>query len=285
MTVSLPRVQRRSALRRIGLSLPVGGLLVAVFVLFALIPEVVASGDPAKLNVAQQFRPPSAEHWLGTDEVGRDLWTRVVHGTRYSLGMALAIVATGAAIGTIYGAAAGFAGGGIDELMMRIVDVFLSLPGFILAMAIAATIGRGIGPLVGALVIVWWPSYARLVRGMVLGLKERPHVEGARALGASAPYIVRRHIVPLMIEQLNVRVTQDLGYALVAVASLTFIGLGVQPPAPEWGLLLGGARAYISSSWWYPVFPGIAIALATVGFSLLGDGLAELLVHEHRARQ
>ena len=285
MTVSLPRVQRRSALRRIGLSLPVGGLLVAVFVLFALIPEVVASGDPAKLNVAQQFRPPSAEHWLGTDEVGRDLWTRVVHGTRYSLGMALAIVATGAAIGTIYGAAAGFAGGGIDELMMRIVDVFLSLPGFILAMAIAATIGRGIGPLVGALVIVWWPSYARLVRGMVLGLKERPHVEGARALGASAPYIVRRHIVPLMIEQLNVRVTQDLGYALVAVASLSFIGLGVQPPAPEWGLLLGGARAYISSSWWYPVFPGIAIALATVGFSLLGDGLAELLVHEHRARQ
>ncbi|TMF03648.1 MAG: ABC transporter permease [Chloroflexi bacterium] len=285
MTVSLPRVQRRSGLRRIGLSLPVGGLLVAVFVLFALIPEVVASGDPAKLNVAQQFRPPSAEHWLGTDEVGRDLWTRVVHGTRYSLGMALAIVATGAAIGTIYGAAAGFAGGGIDELMMRIVDVFLSLPGFILAMAIAATIGRGIGPLVGALVIVWWPSYARLVRGMVLGLKERPHVEGARALGASAPYIVRRHIVPLMIEQLNVRVTQDLGYALVAVASLSFIGLGVQPPAPEWGLLLGGARAYISSSWWYPVFPGIAIALATVGFSLLGDGLAELLVHEHRTRQ
>ena len=285
MTVSLPRVQRRSGLRRIGLSLPVGGLLVAVFVLFALIPEVVASGDPAKLNVAQQFRPPSAEHWLGTDEVGRDLWTRVVHGTRYSLGMALAIVATGAAIGTIYGAAAGFAGGGIDELMMRIVDVFLSLPGFILAMAIAATIGRGIGPLVGALVIVWWPSYARLVRGMVLGLKERPHVEGARALGASAPYIVRRHIVPLMIEQLNVRVTQDLGSALVAVASLSFIGLGVQPPAPEWGLLLGGARAYISSSWWYPVFPGIAIALATVGFSLLGDGLAELLVHEHRARQ
>ena len=263
MTVSLPRVQRRSALRRIGLSLPVGGLLVAVFVLFALIPEVVASGDPAKLNVAQQFRPPSAEHWLGTDEVGRDLWTRVVHGTRYSLGMALAIVATGAAIGTIYGAAAGFAGGGIDELMMRIVDVFLSLPGFILAMAIAATIGRGIGPLVGALVIVWWPSYARLVRGMVLGLKERPHVEGARALGASAPYIVRRHIVPLMIEQLNVRVTQDLGYALVAVASLSFIGLGVQPPAPEWGLLLGGARAYISSSWWYPVFPGIAIAFST----------------------
>lgn len=268
-----------------GLSLPVGGLLVAVFVLFALVPEVVASGDPAKLNVAQQFRPPSAEHWLGTDEVGRDLWTRIVHGTRYSLGMALAIVAIGAAIGTIYGTAAGFAGGAADELMMRIVDVFLSLPGFILAMAIAASIGRGIGPLVGALVIVWWPSYARLVRGMVLGLKERPHVEGARALGASSPYIVRRHILPLMIEQLNVRVTQDLGYALVAVASLSFIGLGVQPPTPEWGLLLGGARAYISSSWWYPVFPGIAIALATVGFSLLGDGLAELLVPEHRTRQ
>jgi peptide/nickel transport system permease protein len=137
--------------------------------------------------------------------------------------------------------------------------------------------------LIAALVIVWWPGYARMVRGMVLGLRERPHVEGARALGASGPYIVRRHIVPLMLEQLNVRITQDLGYALVAVASLSFIGLGVQPPTPEWGLLLGGARAYITSSWWYPVFPGLAIAVATVGFALLGDGLSELVTRRQRA--
>jgi len=226
--------------------------------------------------VAAQFAPPSAEHLLGTDEVGRDLWTRIVYATRYSLGTALAIVLIGAAIGTLYGAIAGYVGATADEVMMRIVDVFLSLPGFILAMAVAASIGRGLGPLILALVIVWWPSYARFVRGMVLGLKERPHVEGARALGARAPYILRQHIVPLMTDQLNVRVTQDLGYALVAVASLSFIGLGVQPPTPEWGVLLGGARAYVSSSWWYPVFPGLAIALATVAFALVGDGLADL---------
>jgi peptide/nickel transport system permease protein len=262
--------------RRLHLPLLSGCALVLFFVVCAIAPGLVAPGDPLKLNVAAQFAPPGAEHLMGTDEVGRDLWTRIVYATRYSLGTALAIVVIGAAIGTVYGAIAGYLGGTADEVMMRIVDVFLSLPGFILAMAIAASIGRGLGPLILALVIVWWPSYARFVRGMMLTLKERPHVEGVRSLGASAPYIVRRHIVPLMIDQLNVRITQDLGYALVAVASLSFIGLGVQPPTPEWGVLLGGARAYISSSWWYPVFPGLAIAVATVGFSLLGDGLSDL---------
>jgi len=215
---------------------------------------------------------------MGTDEVGRDIWTRVVHGTRYSVGMALGIVFIGAAFGTLYGAVAGFLGGTTDEISMRIVDVFLSLPGFILAMAIAASVGRGIVPLIVALAIVWWPSYARLARGMVLSLKERPYVEGARALGATSPYIIRRHIVPLMFDQLNVRITQDIGYALVAVAGLSFIGLGAQPPAPEWGLLLSSARAYITSSWWYAIFPGLAIAFATVGLALLGDALSDLFL-------
>jgi peptide/nickel transport system permease protein len=265
------------------MSLWVGAGIVLVFMIFALAPNLVTSGDPNKLNVAAKFTAPSPAHWMGTDEVGRDLWLRIVYGTRYSIGMALAVIAIGSVFGVIYGAVAGFAGGKVDEIMMRVVDVFFSLPGFILAMAIAASIGRGIGPLIAALVIVWWPGYARMVRGMVLGLRERPHVEGARALGASAPYIVRRHIVPLMLEQLNVRITQDLGYALVAVASLSFIGLGVQPPTPEWGVLLGGARQYITSSWWYPVFPGLAITLATVGLALLGDGLSELMTRRQRA--
>jgi peptide/nickel transport system permease protein len=280
--VALPRsAQPAAQRRRVHVSLVFGGAIVLFFIVCAAVPQFVTPADPLKLNVASQFAPPSATHPMGTDEVGRDLWTRIVYATRYSLGTAVSIVLIGAAIGTVYGAVAGYVAGSVDEVMMRVVDVFLSLPGFILAMAVAASIGRGLGPLVVALVIVWWPSYARFVRGMVLGLKERPHVEGARALGASAPYIVRRHIVPLMIDQLNVRVTQDLGYALVAVASLSFIGLGVQPPTPEWGVLLGGARAYITSSWWYPVFPGLAIALATIGFALLGDGLSDL----HNARR
>ncbi len=272
---SVPDVPRKHR-PRIGGALVLGGIIVLALLVCAFLPDLVAPVDPTKLNVAAKFQPPSAAHWMGTDEVGRDLWSRIVHGTRFSVGMAIAVVGLGALIGTIYGAAAGFLGGKTDEVMMRVVDVFLSLPAFILAMAIAASIGRGIGPLIAALVIVWWPSYARLVRGMVLGLKERPHVEGARSLGGTGPYIVRRHIAPLTMEQLNVRVTQDVGYALVAVASLSFIGLGVQPPTPEWGLLLSGARAYITSSWWYPVFPGLAIALATVGFALFGDGFSEL---------
>jgi peptide/nickel transport system permease protein len=275
--VSLPQARTTAATRRwLDPPLLVGFAIVLFFAICALVPGLIAPSDPLKLNVAAQFAPPSAAHLMGTDEVGRDLWTRIVYATRYSLGTALVIVVIGATVGTVYGAIAGYVGETTDEVMMRVVDVFLSLPGFILAMAVAASIGRGLGPLIAALAIVWWPSYARFVRGMVLALKERPHVEGIRALGATAPYIVRRHIVPLMIDQLNVRVTQDLGYALVAVASLSFVGLGVQPPTPEWGVLLGGARAYISSSWWYPVFPGLAIALATVGFSLLGDGLSDL---------
>ncbi|HEX3722749.1 MAG TPA: ABC transporter permease, partial [Nitrolancea sp.] len=177
---------------------------------------------------------------------------------------------------------AGFIGRTTDEVMMRIVDVFLSLPGFILAMAIASSVGRGILPLIVALAIVWWPSYARVARGMVLTLKERPYVEGARALGATSSYIIRRHIVPLMFDQLNVRITQDIGYALVAVAGLSFIGLGAQPPAPEWGLLLSSARAYITSSWWYAIFPGLAIAFATVGLALLGDALSDLFLKSER---
>ena len=275
---SQPQVAAAPPARGRGLNLPLvmGSVIVVFFAACALLPGVIAPGDPLKLNVAAQFAPPGAAHLMGTDQVGRDLWTRIVHATRYSLGTAIAIVIVGAAIGTVYGAIAGYVGETVDEVMMRIVDVFLSLPGFILAMAVAASIGRGLGPLVAALVIVWWPSYARFVRSMVLGLKERPHVEGARSLGATAPYIMRRHIVPLMIDQLNVRITQDLGYALVAVSSLSFIGLGVQPPTPEWGVLLSDARAYISSSWWYPLFPGLAIALATVGFAMLGDGLSQL---------
>lgn len=257
-------------------SLVVGTVIVLLLLLFVLIPGIVAPRDSYKLDVAAQFSPPSAQHWMGTDELGRDLWTRIVHGARYSVGMALAIVMIGAVFGTVYGVVAGFRGKVADEIMMRIVDVFLSLPGFILAMAIAASIGRGIIPLVMALAIVWWPSYARLARGMVLVIKERPHVEGARALGATSPYIIRRHILPLMFDQLNVRITQDVGYALVAVAGLSFIGLGVQPPTPEWGLLLSGARSYITSSWWYTIFPGLAIALATVGIAMLGDSLSDL---------
>jgi peptide/nickel transport system permease protein len=210
---------------------------------------------------------------FGTDEVGRDVFSRVVHGTRYTLSMALAIVVIAAVIGTLLGLLSGYAGGWADQLVMRFTDIFFSLPAFIVAMAVAVALGRGIVSLVAALSIIWWPTYARLVRGMVLSIKERPHVRSAQALGASRARILRRHVLPFVQQPVVVRATQDIGYAVVAVASLSFIGVGAQPPTPEWGLILAGARVSVTSSWSYVVFPGLVIMLATTGFALLGDGL------------
>jgi peptide/nickel transport system permease protein len=253
----------------------IGLAIVTVFVVFAIAPGLIAPRNPTELDVASQLLPPSGEHLMGTDEVGRDLFTRVVHGTRYSLGMAAAVVAIGALIGIVVGALAGLAGGFVDNAVMRIVDVFLSLPVFVLAMAMAAVLGRGILPLVVALGLVWWPGYARIVRGMVMSVGKRQHVESARALGAGPLYILRRHILPFTVGQLNVRITQDMGFALVAVAGLSFIGLGVRPPTPEWGLMVSASRTHLVEAWWYPLFPGLMIALVTIGLSMLGDALAE----------
>lgn len=253
----------------------IGTAIVVVFAVFAIAPGLVAPRSPTELDVASQLLPPSGEHLMGTDEVGRDIFTRVVHGTRYSLGMAAAVVAIGALVGIIVGAIAGVAGGFVDNVVMRVVDVFLSLPIFVLAMAMAAVLGRGVLPLVVALGLVWWPGYARIVRGMVMSVSKRQHVESARALGPGPLYILRRHILPFTIGQLNVRITQDMGFALVAVAGLSFIGLGVRPPTPEWGLMVSASRVHLVEAWWYPLFPGLMIALVTVGLSMLGDSLAE----------
>jgi peptide/nickel transport system permease protein len=188
--------------------------------------------------------------------------------------MALAIVLIGAIFGTLYGAIAGFVGGRFDEIMMRIVDIFLAFPTFVLAMAVAAAAGRSMQSVVIALSIIWWPSYARLIRGMVLSLRENVWVESARSIGASTSRVIVRHVLPFTSTELNVRITVDIGYALVAVTSLSFIGLGAQRPTPEWGLLIADGRQYVTSAWWYPIFPGIAIYVSTLVFSLLGDVLA-----------
>jgi len=247
-----------------------GLLLLAVF-----IPGIYSSQPTTGLFMRQALEAPSLAHPFGTDEAGRDVFSRVMHGTRYSLGMAFLIVATGAIFGTAYGAIAGFVGGRLSEAMMRVVDIFLAFPAFVLAMAVAAAVGRGISSVIIALAIIWWPSYARLIRGMVLGLRENVWVEAAQSLGASRSRIIVRHILPFTTAELNVRVTVDIGYALVAVTSLSFIGLGAQRPTPEWGVLIADGRQYVTSAWWYPIFPGIAIYVSTLVFSLLGDALGE----------
>jgi peptide/nickel transport system permease protein len=241
----------------------------------ALMPGLLASQPTDGLNMKEALQAPSMRHLLGTDEAGRDIYARIIHGTRYSLGMALSIVLIAAVVGTLYGAISGFAGGWVDELMMRVVDVFLAFPAFVLAMAIAASVGRGMQSVIIALSIIWWPGYARMIRGMVLGLKQNVWVDAAHALGAPISQVVRKHILPFTVAEINVRVTVDIGYALVAVTSLSFMGLGAQRPTPEWGLLIADGRRYVTGSWWYPIFPGIAIYLATVIFSLFGDALAE----------
>ena len=271
----LVRASRRPRFGNTGVFLPVGILILAVFLAFAIAPGLIAPHNPIKLDITNQNLSPRPGHWLGTDQFGRDILSRIIYGTRTSLGMAFGVVLIGAAVGTLVGAVAGFLGGWVDEVLMRIVDVFLSLPSFILAMALAAALGRGVVSLTIALAIVWWPGYARLIRGMVMSIGERLHVESARALGVSRTQIVRRHILPFTYTQLNVRVTQDIGYALVAVASLSFIGLGAQPPSSEWGLMLSDARQYILQAWWYPLFPGLAIMLLTVGLAMIGDAIAD----------
>jgi peptide/nickel transport system permease protein len=273
MSVSL-QPARRAIRRPKGLLLPLALLVVAVLAAFVLLPGLIAPHDPIALAMADRLKPPSLTHIFGTDEGGRDVFSRIVYGTRYSLGVAIVIVFASALFGVVYGAVSGMASRGIDNLMMRIVDLFFGFPALVLALAVAASIGRGLDSVALSLAIIWWPGYARLVRGEVLRLRERPHVEAARALGVSEMTILRRHIIPFVIQEVNVRVTTDIGYALVAVTALSFLGLGANSPTPEWGLLIRDSRSYFGSAWWYLVFPGTMIMLTATAFSLIGDALA-----------
>jgi peptide/nickel transport system permease protein len=257
-----------------GVLLPLALLMVVILAAFTLLPGLIAPHDPIALAMADRLKPPSLTHVFGTDEGGRDVFSRIVYGTRYSLGIAIAIVFASALFGVVYGAVSGMARQSIDNLLMRIVDLFFGFPALVLALAVAASIGRGLDSVALSLAIIWWPGYARLVRGEVLRLRERPHVEAARALGVSEMTILRRHIIPFVIQGVNVRVTTDIGYALVAVTALSFLGLGANSPTPEWGLLIRDSRPYFGSAWWYLVFPGTMTMLTATAFSLIGDALA-----------
>lgn len=248
--------------------------LVVVAVL-VVAPDVVAPHDAYRLDAVNRFQPPSAVHLFGTDEGGRDILSRTVHGARTSLGTAIAVVGLAAVLGTAVGAVAGWTGGLVDRLTMRVVDVGLAFPYLVLAMAVAASLGRGMASAVVALSLVWWPSYARMVRGMVLSLKQELHVKAARTLGASSAQLLRWHVVPHTLAQLNVRITLDVGYAVVALTGLSFLGLGAQNPSPEWGLMIANARVFVASAWWYGVFPGLVIFVTVLNFVGLGDAFSE----------
>lgn len=254
-----------------------GWLLLFPFLLFALLPEVFATHDPIKTSIRELYTPPKAEHFFGTDELGRDVYSRVVYGARISLVSAALIIGIACLIGIVLGAIAGYWGGWSDRIIMTLVDLVLAFPSLILALAVSAALGSGLRSAIIAAAAVWWPVYARLLRGLTLQLTEMEFVTAARAMGASSLSIIRRHILPNAVYAIIVRVSLDLGLAILLLASLSFIGLGASAPTPEWGAMVAWGRLYFLTEWWIGGFPALAITLAVVAITMLGDGLNDAL--------
>jgi len=249
--------------------------LIGAFALCALFAPVIAPYDPLLQELGSRLRPPSAEHWLGTDSLGRDIASRILYGARISLIIGVVVVASAGVFGTVVGLVAGYAGGLVDEALMRLTEVFLAFPALILAMAIAGALGPSLTNAIIAIAAVTWAVYARLTRGQILSLRRREFVEAARAIGASRIRILWQHLLPNVLAPLMIQASFDLGSAIIAAAGLSFIGFGAQPPTPEWGVMISEGRNYISTQPWLSLFPGLAILLAVGSFNLLGDGLRD----------
>jgi peptide/nickel transport system permease protein len=261
----------------------VGATVVVVWVIVALLAPLIAPYDPIDQDVQARLRGPTAAHWLGTDGLGRDVFSRLLYGGRVSLPVAAIVVALASIFGTVYGGAAGFLGKWLDEGAMRIVDMVLAFPSLILAMAIAAALGPSIQNSMLAMLAVWWPPYARLARGQVLSLKERDFVMAARALGTSEGRILLRHLLPNAVAPLLVLMTMDFGNAIIITAALSFLGLGAVPPTPEWGAMVSEGRE-LMQQWWISSFPGLAIFTVAMACNFVGDGLRDTIDPRSRTR-
>lgn len=259
--------------------------LLGVFVVVVLLGPYAVSTSPTKPNIRAKFHAPSQEFPMGTDELGRDVFSRVLHGGRVSLVAGVAVVVLGGIIGVIVGFLAGFYGGWLDFVLMRFTDLFLGFPALILAIAFAAAFGSGLQQGVLAAALVWWPGFARLVRGQVLAVRNLQFVESAEALGATDMRLMARHVFPACLGEILVKATLDVGLAILFVASLGFLGLGAQAPTPEWGTMIAEARPYILDKWWSGFFPGLAIAIAVILFNVLGDQLQPVLTPITRGRR
>ena len=237
----------------------------------------VTSYDPLHMDIRARLGGPDAAHWMGTDKIGRDTLARVVAGTWISLSVAMAVLAVAGTVGTTVGLVAGFAGGLLDEVLMRLTDLFLAFPALILAAAVAASFGGGMVPTTIALAAVFWPWYARLIRARVLSLKEQDFVAAARAMGASNQRLIFVTLLPMVWPLVIVQATTDVGFVILAASGLSFLGLGAQSPTPEWGVMIFDSLTHQPAAWWLAVFPGGAIALTAIGFNLLGDTLRDHL--------
>lgn len=257
----------------------VGAIVILLLVLVAIVgPFFAPYPEDARgaVHISDRLRPPSREHLMGTDEVGRDILSRLLIGSRLSLGAALVILTMATTIGLTLGMISGFFGGRVDTLVQRLTDVFLTVPPLILAMAVSAALGPSLINVVWAISLVWWPGYCRLTRAEVLHKKQEVFVEAARAIGAPIHRIILRHVLPNILTPVVVKATMDVGFAVLTLASLGFIGLGAQPPDPDWGRMIADGRRYLPESWWLTFFPGAAIFLSVFGFNILGDGIRDV---------
>lgn len=272
-------VSQRQTLRRV-LREPAtmtGLLLLAVFVLLAIFAPVLSPYDPLFQNISASLTPPSPEYPLGTDKLGRDILSRMLYGTRISLFVGVAVVTAAGLFGALVGLVAGYLRGWVDELLMRVTDIFFAFPSLILAMAIAGALGPSLQNALIAVAVVTWPVYARLVRGQVLVLREQEFVLAARAVGVGGPSVLIRHLLPNTLGPLLVQASFDMGAIILAVAGLSFIGFGAQPPTPEWGVMISEGRNYITTQGWLTAVPAAAILLLVAAFNLVGDGLRDVL--------
>jgi len=251
--------------------------IVAALLLLAAFAPVIAPHDPYVQNLANQLRPPSAENLFGTDEFGRDIFSRVIHGTRYTLYIVLLVAVVAAPAGLFIGASSGFLGGWVDTLFMRITDIALAFPRLILALAFVTAFGPGLNNAILAIALTGWPPYVRIARAEALMIRRSDCISAVELMGASRLRIILVHVIPLCMPSLLVRLTLDMAGVILIAAGLGFLGLGAQPPSAEWGVMLASGKEDLLSGWWVGTFPGIAIFLVCMGFNLLGDGLRDVL--------
>ena len=282
--IPLPRVASpaRRWVRRYGLA-AVGGGIILAWVLAAVFAPWVSGHNPNFVDVANRLKPPSATHWMGTDALGRDVLARVIYGARISLSVGMVVVLIGGLFGTLLGAVAAYARGWAEEALMRATDLVFCFPPIILAMAIAAAMGIGTVNTVIAMLVVWWPKFARLARSLVITQRSLEYVEAAQSSGVGPAHILFRQIIPNAVGPLIVLVTLDLGQAILVLAGLSFLGLGVVPPTAEWGAMVAEGRELVQQ-WWVATFPGLAILTVVMGFNFVGDGIRDWLDPHARTR-
>ncbi|KFL25060.1 D-ala-D-ala transporter subunit [Devosia sp. 17-2-E-8] len=263
----------------------VGAIIVLGLVIMAVFAPVFATHSATAQNLSMRLMPPSADNWMGTDELGRDIWSRVVYGSQITLVIVLLVAVLAAPVGLIVGAVSGYFGGWVDKVMMGITDIFLSMPKLILALAFVAALGPGIQNAIIAIAIATWPSYARIARAETITIRNSEFISAVELQGASKLRVIVAHILPLCTSSMIIRVTLDMAGIILTAAGLGFIGLGAQPPLPEWGAMISRGRSFILDQWWVATMPGFAIVIVSLGFCFLGDGLRDVLDPKHGERQ